>query len=281
MSSVILRTGNYATTPYLFTKTYVNVYSVEELCYLMVTNAELLDSEIVCDELVTWLDEQCGLSQLAHSLYSLMNQNCSVNAFAGTILEHVKLYPAEVIERVESTIKRNAGLSPYEKKKAKADYMLSSGRVQIAMDQYRALCEEMPKTEDATKAKVFHNLGVCYAKLFFFAEAADSFYKAYEISGNMESLRLFLVSLRLSSRDRDYIDFISQHPQMHEVSLSIESNISSLEESFEETEARRTLDMLRTGKSEGVQGGTETDFYQELEIISASLKDRYRSYVAR
>ncbi|MDE6739950.1 MAG: hypothetical protein K2K07_12750, partial [Lachnospiraceae bacterium] len=102
-------------------KFYVNLYSVEELCYLFVEKAELLDRDVMRRDLIQWLDEQCGLSQLAHTLYSLMNQNGSVSAFAGTILEYVGLYPAEVIEQTEQTIRSNEGLNPYERGKAKAD----------------------------------------------------------------------------------------------------------------------------------------------------------------
>ena len=112
MSQIILGTGRYAEEPFFVEKFYVNLYSVEELCYLLVEKAELLDQELMRRELVQWLDEQCGLDRLAHTLYALLNQNGSIVAFAGTILEYVNLYPPEIVEQTERIIKDNEGLSP-------------------------------------------------------------------------------------------------------------------------------------------------------------------------
>ncbi len=71
MGQIILGTGKYAEKPYFIDKFYINVYSVEELCYILVEKAQMLDPEIMQRDLVQWLDEQCGLNQLAHALYSL------------------------------------------------------------------------------------------------------------------------------------------------------------------------------------------------------------------
>ena len=109
MGQIILGTGKYAEKPYFIDKFYINVYSVEELCYILVEKAQMLDPEIMQRDLVQWLDEQCGLNQLAHALYSLLNQNGSTAAFAGIILEYVNLYPADVVARVEETVREPLG----------------------------------------------------------------------------------------------------------------------------------------------------------------------------
>ena len=64
MSRIIMETGRRADTPFFLEKIYVNLYSVEELCYILVRDAELLDQEIMSRELIKWLDEQCGLISL-------------------------------------------------------------------------------------------------------------------------------------------------------------------------------------------------------------------------
>ena len=63
MGQIILGTGRQAGKPYFVEKFYVNLYSVEELCYLLVEKAEMLDPEIMRRDLVQWLDEQGGLNQ--------------------------------------------------------------------------------------------------------------------------------------------------------------------------------------------------------------------------
>lgn len=47
MGQIILGTGRYAGKPYFVEKFYINLYSIEELCYLLVEKAQMLDEEIM------------------------------------------------------------------------------------------------------------------------------------------------------------------------------------------------------------------------------------------
>lgn len=282
MSNIILGTGNYSQTPYFFDKTYVNLYSAEELCYCLAENAELLDQEIVNEQLARWLDEECDLSQLAHALYALVNQKGSPSAYVGTILEYVGLYSGEEIARIETVIKNNAGLSTHEKQKAKADYMLQNKRYVIAAEQYEALFEQIPKEEIELRGKVKHNLGVANAKLFMFERAAEEFLEAYKISGNPESLKKYLIARRMYSKDKDYIEFIAQNPNYHEMSLQVERLVEQAKGQFDTTEENRMLFTLQVCKEEGsTTAGNTVPYYREIEKITNSLKDAYRESVSR
>ena len=149
MSHMILGTGRYAEHPYYMERFYVNLYSVEELCFVLVDKAELLDQEIMQRDMVRWLDEECSLSDLAHALYALLNQKGSTVAFVGTILEYVCLYSPEVISRTEEIVRSNEGLSPHERHKAKADYLLKERRYFAAMENNSRIepgvCEGSPQ----------------------------------------------------------------------------------------------------------------------------------------
>lgn len=281
MGQIILCTGQYAEKPYFVEKFYINLYSVEELCYLLVEKAEMLDSEIMQKELVQWLDEQCGLNQLAHALYSLLNQNGSTAAFAGIILEYVNLYPADVVARTEEIIRSSEGLSPFERKKSKADYMLQSKRYYGALKQYYALLEQIPETDQLLRAKVLHNMGVAYARLFMFRQAAEWFRQAFEANGAKESLVLYLASVRMYSQDKEYIAFIADHPEYHNVSLQVERRMEQTAEQFEATDENRMLFTLRVFKEEGSStAGSDSPYYQEIEKLTTGLKERYREYVS-
>lgn len=281
MGSIILGTGNYAEIPYFFEKTYVNLYSLEELCYCLVENAELLDQEIVSDKLAAWLDEQCGLPKLAHALYALVNQKGSPNAYVGTILEYAGLYPPETISRTETLIKNNAGLSPYEKQKAKADYMLQNKRYAIALERYEELLAKLPEEERMLRGKVLHNMGVVNAKLFLFERAQEYFDKAYVISGNAESLKQFLIARRMQNKDNEYVDYIARHPDFHEVSLQVERMVEQAAGQFEMTEENRMLFTLKVCKEEGSDVGNVIPYYDEIEKLTSMLKESYRESVAK
>ena len=281
MSSIIMGTGTYAKHPYYVEKFYVNLYSVEELCYLLVEKAELLDAEIMQRELVKWLDEQCNLNQLAHTLYSLLNQNGSTVAFAGTILEYVNLYPQEIVSRTEQIIKNNEGLNPYERGKAKADYMLQNRKYSMAMVQYHNLLAQIPETESMLRAKILHNMGVACAKMFMYRQAADRFMEAYETDRDEESLELYLAALRMHYDDKEYVSYIAEHPEYHDVSLRVERRMDRAYGQFEGTDENRMLFTLQVFKEEGnSMAGGNAQYYQEIERLTSGLKEAYREYVS-
>lgn len=281
MGQIILGTGKYAEKPYFIDKFYTNLYSVEELCYLLVEKAEMLDPEIMQRDLVQWLDEQCGLNQLAHALYSLLNQNGSTAAFVGIILEYVSLYPADVIARTEEIIRGNEGLNPWERWKSKADYLLQNRRYYGALKQYYALLTQLPETDKILRARIWHNMGVAYARLFMFMQAAQWFLKAYEADGAAESLALYLASVRMYSEDKEYISFIAEHPEYHNASLQVEKRMEQTAGQFEATDENRMLFTLQVFKEEGSStAGSDTPYYQEIEKLTTGLKDRYRIYVS-
>lgn len=277
MSRVILGTGVRAEVPFYMEKFYVNLYSVEELCYLLVEKAELLDQDIMQRELVEWLEEECGLESLAHALYSLMNQNGSTVAFVGTILEYVNLYPAEEIAGTERIIRENDGLSPCERGKAKADYMLSNGRYHAALAQYNGLLERITEEENPLKARILHNMGVACARLFLFLRASEYFMQSYLTDGNEESLELYLASLRMQYEDREYIDYIAEHPEYHNASLKVERRMERAYGQFEGSDENRMLFTIQVLREEGNgTAGVSARYYREIEKLTTGLKDAYR-----
>jgi hypothetical protein len=274
-------TGRYAEKPYFMDKFYVNLYSVEELCYLFVEKAELIDQDVMQPRMVRWLDEQCGLEQLAHTLYTFLNQKASTMAYVGTILEYVNLYPPDVVAKTEEVIKSNEGLNPYERRKAKADYLLQSRKYYAAMEQYYSLLSQLPETDMMLRAKILHNMGVTCTGMFMFYQAADWFLQAYETGQDSESLFSYLAALRMDMQEKDYITFISEHPEYHDMSLKVERGMEQAYGQFEGTDANRMLFTLQVFKEEG-NGvmGTAAPYYQEIEKLTAELKEKYREYVS-
>ena len=58
VSRVLICTGKYANEPYHLEKVCVNVYCVEELCYLFANNPFMINTEIMDKHLPEWLREQ-------------------------------------------------------------------------------------------------------------------------------------------------------------------------------------------------------------------------------
>ena len=183
--------------------------------------------------------------------------------------------------RTEEIIRGNEGLGPCERRKAKADYMLQNGRYYGALKQYYALLTQLGETDRMLTAQVHHNMGVAYAKLFMFRQASERFREAFELVGAKESLALFLTSVRMYSKDKEYVAFIADHPEYHNASLQVERRIEQAEGQFEATDENRMLFTLQVFREEGSSLiGNETPYYQEIERLTAELKGRYREYVS-
>lgn len=276
-SQIILGTGRRAEKAYHVERFYVNLYSVEELCFLFVDRAELLDGEIVQREMVRWLDEECGLGDLAHELDALLNRKGSTAAYVGAVLEYVNIYPPDVIQRTEEIVRGNEGLSPYERQKAKADYLLGEKRYLAALQQYRNLAHTVPSSEKLLLARLYHNMGVACAAMFLYGQAAEWFKKAYETDGKREGLTMYLAALRMGQQENVYIDYIAKHPEYHDLSLEVERMVRRAEGSFEGTDENRMLVTYQVMKDEGAGAvGSSTPYYEEIEKLTAGMKSSYR-----
>lgn len=274
---MILGTGRRAEKPYYMERFYVNLYSVEELCFLFVDRAELLDGEIVQREMVRWLDEECGLGDLAHELDALLNRRGSTAAYVGAVLEYVSIYPPDVIQRTEEIVRGNEGLSPYERQKAKADYLLGEKRYLAALQQYQNLAHTVPDSEKLLLAKLYHNMGAACAGMFLYGQAAEWFKKAYDTDGKREGLVMYLAALRMGQQENAYIDYIAGHPEYHDLSLEVERMVKRAEGSFEGTDENRMLVTYQVMKDEGAGAlGSSTPYYEEIEKLTAGMKSSYR-----
>ncbi|MCM1263725.1 MAG: hypothetical protein NC313_13520 [Butyrivibrio sp.] len=281
MGNIILSTGNYAKIPYFFDKTYVNLYSLEELCYCLVENAEFVDENIADGRLGDWLMSQCGLTELAHMLRTLADNKASADIYAGAILEYAGLYSQEVIEHTKNVIRNNEGLNPYEKQKAKADYMMQNKHYTIALERYDELLMRLPDAEKELKGGILHNMGVIYAKLFMFAPAQEKFMEAYKTNGRQESIEQFLIARRMKDGDSEYVEYIANHPELHEASMRVEHMVEQAAGRFETTRVSRMLFTLKVCKEEGSLSDGDMAYYDEIEKLTEELKEAYRETLSR
>lgn len=277
MSQVIMGTGNYAGEPFIMEKPYCKLYSVEELCYVLVNDAEILDADVMDRGLVKWLDEQCGLNQLAHTLYTMLNQKVSTMAFVGTILEYVGLYPASAVKLAQEVVKSNEGLSPSERKKAKADYLMQSKKYMAALQKYGEILTQLPEEESALRATIYHNMGVANAKLFLYGQAAELFERAYQLDKNEKTLLSYLLALRMHYSEGEYIEWSASHPEYHNTSLMVERMMEQTMGQFDGTDENRMLFTLQICKEDGGNSvGSGIVYYDEIDKITRNLKFQYR-----
>ena len=166
VSRVLICTGKYANEPYHLEKVCVNVYCVEELCYLFANNPFMINTEIMDKHLPEWLREQCGLPELADRLTLAMKKGIQAGEFVDIIIDYVNYCTEAEIARMDEILKSNAGLNDFERKKKQADYLLQNNRHLMALREYEDLNRVLPDTENALRPAIYHNMGYAYAGIF-------------------------------------------------------------------------------------------------------------------
>lgn len=264
--------GATASTPYYFDKVYVNVYTAEELCYVLFENAFLVDREFLKKDLVDWISQELKLNDLARELYSLLNQGAQSAAIVGTILGYVGFYSKDEIEKVESILRMNVSLSVFEKRKAKADFLYENRHFLLALKEYEELLKMVSEEEYELRSRIYNNMGVTYMSLYLYDSATECFKSAYEINNDKVAYRHYLLSRRMALPDDEYIRFLADEEEAYRYSVPLESELEEAKVNFEDTVvATRMRDVfsLKDKKEASL-------YYEEITHMTENLKADYR-----
>ncbi len=276
MGRISLCLGKYAKTPFFMEKVYVNLYSVEELCYCLMRDAYLIEPDIMDGRLAVWLSRECGLEELAVNLTELEKAGCTVGEYAGAILEYAGYSDYEERVKAVETMEKGRDLSLFGKRKMHADYLADHKRYMAALRCYAGLLEELPAEEREIRAKILHNEGVVYAELFRFQSAAQCFRQAFEYGGGEEEHVCFLAANRMMMGQEEYVDFAAGYQGHYGLALEVEKLIEEAGKDFEGTEESRMLFTLGVCREEN----QSVSYYDETERIVHVLKEHYREITA-
>ncbi|MCD7980926.1 MAG: hypothetical protein LUF32_01180 [Clostridiales bacterium] len=175
--------GNKTEHPFSHENLPVRFYSMEELCYFMETNMYLIDSSWLGEDLFSWLEKELDAGVLAATLRSEWRKSKDIYACAERILSESGYYDEAGLDRIAALLDRMRGKTKMERRKMRGDLFLDAGKYRKAALTYMELLEEeyeIQMTEEL-RGNIFHNLGVVYARLFLFPEAARMFAKAYAL----------------------------------------------------------------------------------------------------
>ena len=81
MSELLLCRGKRAVRPYYIASLGINIFSIEELCYLISQNAHTLDHDFMEEELCRFVREQLGLTELADALKEIIRGKGALTDF--------------------------------------------------------------------------------------------------------------------------------------------------------------------------------------------------------
>ena len=276
--------GDYAKTPYCIPGLEMNVYCMEELCYCMKENAFLLDLSLMNDGLLHWIDQECGLKELARILHPLVHRQGSLSAFVGMILKLTGFYTeAEAIE-VEQILKQGAGLSRIEKRKSQVDYLVKKKKYLSAIREYDNLTVKWQELEEKGEplpavsclSSILHNKGVALAGLMLYDRAAECFLAAYEADQDPDCYRDFLAAKRMTLTEEEYVAFAAERSENYGKTLALEKELELLLGEWEQQPEYLRLYNRRLRRN----GIDRQSYYEEGDRLIQALKDSYRSSVS-
>ncbi len=275
MSRVLVSAGMLAKNPYLIEKIERRVWSVEELCYSLVESARYLDESIMDEGLLSWLDTECGLPSLASALQPFMGQSRRLSDFVSTILQFTGYVSSEKENETRQTVEIGGALKPLEKSIHNADELARNQHTYRAIAEYDAVLEEHPHLEKRIRAELERKKGVLYTDMFRFKQAAESFLRAYELTGDAESYLYYLTAVRLSLTKEEYVSFISEHPEAYEYSMTLEQRMSAAEAEYMKEASHGRIGRITSY----FESGQMTNFELELDRLIRDLKKEYRQRI--
>lgn len=196
MSRIWICQGKTAENPFFLEDQKVNLYSLEELCYYLYQNAELEQEALFEERLFEWLERELQLTELGSQLREGKAQEQSSFWFLGKILWKSGCYTQEELREVLKMAEQAEDAPPLERCKIRADKLLRNRKYKSALQEYQWVLKQAEQEEagQMLAGRIWHNMGTAYAGQFLFAQAAECYKKAYEITGLKQSRQEYLLA---------------------------------------------------------------------------------------
>lgn len=273
MAELSLCLSAVAQAPYYVSGLGINVYSIEELCFLLSENAYILDNDLMDEKLCVFIDKQLKMKDLAAKLKKLIDENKSIGEFVTTILEETEYLSEEEIGEVKQVLLDNALLGFARKRKARGDNLLKSRKYTLAIDEYQYILSNIDKAEETELyASVLHNIGTAYAHMFLFEKAAYYYREASDLADNEESRMSYLMAMRLTMHKDKYDKMLLRYGYDDEFIKRIDKRMADSHFSAEHTPYRVAVDHLKELK----ESGKITEYYKASNDTLNSWKQEYR-----
>lgn len=238
MSKLKFCVGKRAKKPYHISQARLRIFSMEELCYFLCEYAGLLDESLLSDELIDWIDTECGMRELALQLYKYAHFNKSVHTFAYTILTAVAYKSEAQIKEICKRIEQYETLDVWQRKKTQADELFRNGQYLVALESYQRILLETAEKEplsDALKADICHNMGCVLADLFYFKQAAVLFQEAYVLGGYVTDQVYECACMRFALGEEGYAKWVSEKHVDAQVQGQLTTLFATASQQFELT----------------------------------------------
>lgn len=274
MARVVLCAGKRSRVPLCLHNVNKALYSAEEICYYLYHHAATAEDYITDSALADYYETALGLPAVAERLRVLKASEAEVAEYAHAVFGATAMYTGEEIAEYLQEIERLQELKVWQKQKAKADVYLEHRNYRDAMVLYERLLRERKENEmpEVTTGNVYHNLAICELHITGAGSAAGHFAEAYEKNRSQESLRSYLIALRLAQKDNEYLTALEQY----EVSEFMKTEMDAMlfECMVEAGESPEYQELVRIKKL--FSEGQLTEYQEATRVLLDGFKKQYR-----
>ena len=259
MGALLLCNCPIAAMPYYIETLSLNIYSLEELCYVIEHHPFLLDEGFFDDELILWIEREVGEGELAEGLRQSLRKEQGITKLVELILNATGYLSYDAGMRILSQVREMQHKTVFERRKMRADRYVENKKYINALLEYRRILqmEEECKKNPVMCGNIWHNQGTVFARLFLFREARECFEKAYQYHMNMESIYEAMAACRYLGED----DELAKLAKLHGIS---ESEVAQLSERW--TSISRCDAIVNVEEEIDTLFAGENDFFREISL---------------
>lgn len=273
MSNLIL-SGRCSDRPYFIENINLNIYSIEELCWILYHHALLIDTDFFGASLLEYLEEELGLSALAAKIERLRQRKATINELIILILEETEYYTKEELKNFARYLSGVGTGGRHEKLKARADFLFRHGKFHSALTEYGKILkmEYEPGVPVRFYAGIYADIGIINARLFLYKIAEENFCLAYGLYPEGKYLKYLVTAAILQGDKEELQDIIRKYRIADEILFNCQRDLIHWSEDAVKQERYSRMEKLLNNK-------TKIDrsiYYDNIHDIIDGWKKEYR-----
>ncbi len=171
--------------------TGVRIGGIEQLCWYIYTNTDILNADMYNERLFDWLSSVTGDPSIAD--YVRSGRTCK--EMTRRLLTTANYFSGNEINAVIDRMIRMEKMPAADREKLAADTWMRNGLYLTALRQYHHLSCHMADAPEEKQAAIWRNMGLASFKLHNKVQAADCMKKARDVSGQEQDQTDYLLML--------------------------------------------------------------------------------------
>ena len=255
MGELLLCNRPITAMPYYIESLSLNIYSLEELCYVIEHHLFLIEEGFFNEELLAWIEHEVGEGELAENLRQAIRKEQGITRLVELIIKSTGYFNHETETRIISQIREMQHKTVFERRKMRADRYVENKKYVNALLEYRRILqmEEECRKNPIMCGNIWHNQGTVFARLFLFKEAKECFETAYKYHMNPESIYEAMAACRYLGDDAALMDLAGKYGIDEQEMAALSEKWTKMEQSQQLADTEEQIDAIFAKETESLE----------------------------